>query len=57
MKQPVMTRIAMVLADLDNLAAEKVLASRMPKAHKTTDPEPCGDVCVCDNTCGCADES
>lgn len=53
MKHPAMTRIAMVLADLDKLADEKLLASRMPQVNPA---ESCGDVCTCNNTCGCDDE-
>lgn len=56
MKQPPLTRIAVVLADLDKLAADNLLASRMPKVQKKPDVEPCGDVCVCNNACGCADD-
>ncbi len=56
MNQPAMTRIATVLADLDKVIDDKVLASRQRKTATKPDVEPCGDVCVCNNTCGCADD-
>ncbi|MDK1290176.1 hypothetical protein [Pseudoalteromonas umbrosa] len=47
-----MTRLEKVLAELTELVEQQ----QDRQSHRAVTPA-CGDVCICNNTCGCADDA